>query len=64
MPSEWLKSSLSYANNQCVEVEHLDDGHVRMRNSRYPDEAILEFTPAEWDAFLGGVRLGEFDRPA
>jgi hypothetical protein len=23
---------------------------------------ILHFTQAEWDAFIGGVRNGEFDR--
>lgn len=23
---------------------------------------VLRFTPAEWDAFLGGAKLGEFDR--
>ena len=25
-------------------------------------ERILGFTPGEWDAFVGGVRKGEFDR--
>ncbi|MCR3719411.1 protein of unknown function (DUF397) [Prauserella flava] len=26
-------------------------------------QAVLVFTPSEWDAFLAGVRDGEFDRP-
>jgi Domain of unknown function (DUF397) len=59
---EWVKSSLSFANNNCVEVAHLDGGDVCMRNSRDPSGAVLRFTPAEWDAFTGGVLLGEFDR--
>jgi hypothetical protein len=22
---------------------------------------VLKFTPSEWEAFVGGVKLGEFD---
>jgi hypothetical protein len=25
------------------------------------DGPVLTFSPKEWEAFLGGVRLGEFD---
>jgi hypothetical protein len=32
-----------------------------MRNSQRPDGPVLEFTRAEWEAFLTGVRDGEFD---
>jgi hypothetical protein len=60
--NEWVKSSLSFANGNCVEVQFLTDGGVQVRNSRDRDGAVLTFTAAEWDAFLGGVRLGEFDR--
>jgi hypothetical protein len=80
---EWVKSSLSFANGNCVEVADLDAewlkstfsksgncaevadmtcGAVGVRNSRLPDGAVLEFTPDEWHAFIGGVRNGEFDR--
>ena len=31
-----------------------------MRNSRHPDGPALIFTTAEWDAFIGGARDGEF----
>ena len=34
-----------------------------MRNSRHPDGPALVFTRAEWDAFLGGARDGEFSLP-
>lgn len=61
--NSWFKSSLSLSNNNCVEVRFLDDGCVEVRNSREPDGPVLAFTSAEWDAFIGGCRLGEFDRP-
>jgi len=58
----WIKSSLSYHNGTCVEVAGLADDIIRVRDSKNPRAGILHFTPAEWDAFVGGVRLGEFDR--
>ena len=60
--SYWIKSSLSYANGNCVEVASLPGGKVGVRNSRDPGGPVLTFTSDEWHAFLGGVRNGEFDR--
>ncbi len=57
----WIKSSLSAANSNCVEAARLSDGHVGVRDSKDPHGGVLLFTPAEWTAFLGGVRNGEFD---
>jgi hypothetical protein len=57
----WVKSSLSFANNNCVEAADLGDGTVGVRNSRDREGPALRFTRDEWHAFLGGVRLGEFD---
>ena len=59
--STWVKSSLSYANGNCVEVSDLPEGTIGVRNSRDRDGAVLRFTPDEWYAFLSGVRMGEFD---
>jgi Domain of unknown function (DUF397) len=59
--SYWVKSSLSLANGNCVEVADLPDRGVGVRNSRDPDGLVLRFRPDEWSAFLGGVRNGEFD---
>lgn len=59
--SVWIKSSLSYANGNCVEVANLPGGTVGIRNSRDSAGPVLRFTPEEWHAFLGGVRNGEFD---
>jgi hypothetical protein len=60
--SGWIKSSLSFSNGNCVEVASLPDGLIGVRHSKNPDGAFLRFTPDEWDAFIGGVRRGEFDR--
>lgn len=57
---EWIKSSLSRANGDCVEVAEVEEG-MFVRNSRNPDGPILFFNPAEWRAFIGGVHLGEFE---
>jgi hypothetical protein len=57
----WIKSSFSYANGNCVEVASLPGGHIGIRDSKDSEGAILRFTSDEWQAFLGGVRNGEFD---
>lgn len=61
---EWFKSSLSYANGNCVEVQYLTDGGVQVRNSRDRDGGTLTYTAEEWRDFIGGAKLGEFDLPA
>ncbi len=58
----WVKSSLSFANGNCVEVASLPGGEIGVRNSRESEGSVLRFTSDEWHAFLGGVRNGEFDR--
>ena len=58
----WRKSSRSgpYSDN-CVEVA-TGDNAVAVRDSKDPAGAVLVFTRAEWLAFLGGAKDGEFDR--
>jgi Domain of unknown function (DUF397) len=55
----WRKSSRSGVGG-CVEVAALDS-QVAMRDSKDPHGPVLLFSPTEWEAFLGGVRDGEFD---
>jgi anti-sigma regulatory factor (Ser/Thr protein kinase) len=57
----WRKSSLSLYDGACVEVAGLPGGQVGVRSSRDCGGPVLAFTPAEWHAFIGGVRNGEFD---
>ena len=59
--SYWIKSSLSYANGNCVEVASLAGGEIGVRNSRDSGGPVLRFTSDKWHAFLGGVRNGKFD---
>jgi hypothetical protein len=44
----------------CVEVA-TSSGMVALRNSRYPDGPVVEYTAAEWLVFLEGARSGDFD---
>lgn len=44
-----------------IEVAFLDDGTTLMRDGEDPESPILVFTPEEWEAFVGGVKDGEFD---
>lgn len=56
----WRRSS--YSNNgTCVEVADLPDGGRMVRDSKDPASPVLTFTHAEWDAFVHGVKAGEFD---
>ena len=57
----WRKSARSSAQGNCVEVARLSGAGVAIRNSRHPQGPALVFTGAELDAFLAGVKDGEFD---
>jgi hypothetical protein len=61
----WVKSTRSGpTGGNCVEVAFLPEGDVALRNSRFPSGSALIFTRAEWDAFIGGARDGEFGSPS
>ena len=56
----WRKSTRSGANG-CVEVAVVD-GQVAVRDSKQRGAGpVLVFTAHEWEAFVGGVRRGEFE---
>ena len=66
----WHKASFSGNDGgNCVEVSAVPGSYhpvkegteVLVRDSKNPDGPVLEFTAAEWDAFLAGLRNGEFD---
>jgi Domain of unknown function (DUF397) len=59
--ADWRKSSFSGGNGGgCVEVARNLPGIVAVRDSKDPHGPALVFTPAEWLAFLDGVRADEF----
>jgi Domain of unknown function (DUF397) len=59
--ARWRKSGRSSAQGNCVELARLPGDGVAVRNSRDPRGPALVFTDAELDAFLEGVKDGDFD---
>jgi len=60
--AHYYKSSFC-ANSGCVEVASLPDGSIAVRDSKETGQkrTSLIYTTTEWDAFLDGVKAGEFD---
>jgi hypothetical protein len=68
----WHRSSHCRGSADCVEVTVTTDTSrwphkadcdklYLMRDTKNPDSPVLAFTPAEWEAFVLGVKDGEFD---
>jgi hypothetical protein len=57
----WRISSFSGNNGTCVEVAALPDGHIAVRNSTHLDGAVTQFTCAEMNHWINGIKAGEFD---
>lgn len=59
-----MKSTHSNPNGECVDVELDEDGNVVVMHSATKDlqhGTRIMYTPAEWEAFLAGVKDGEFE---
>jgi hypothetical protein len=60
--AEWRKSSYSSSNGgQCVEVARNVPGVVAVRDSKAPQGPVLLFTPAQWQFFAAGLKIGRAD---
>lgn len=72
--AQWVKSRRSSGQGgQCVEASAVPSRDIAVsnkqpeevafvvRDSKNPDRPPLVFTRAEWDAFVEGVKDGEFD---
>lgn len=60
--AQWRKSSYSGGNGGgCVEVARNLPGLVAVRDSKDPEGPALTISPAGWDAFLEGIKQGDFD---
>ena len=58
------KTSSFCSLGDCVEVGLLPGGSVTVRDTKDPQRRTeLTFTRDEWDAFVKGVKNGEFDLP-
>lgn len=57
----WRKSRASNPSGNCVEMARLTPGVIAIRNSRDPDGPALVYTRAEIDAFIRGIKDGDFD---
>jgi hypothetical protein len=60
--ANWVKSSYSAQNGNCVEAAVLSDGNVGVRDSKNkaPGCPVLVFSRGEWRSFLETLRTGEF----
>jgi len=59
---EWFRCEES-EGDEGVEVKFTVDARILVRDSRDRGTGpTLEFLPFQWEAFLRGVRRGEFDR--
>jgi hypothetical protein len=57
----WRRSSFCGSHGSCVEVADMPDGGVAIREGEAPGTGpVLFFSHDEWEAFVGGVKAGEF----
>lgn len=57
---EFKTASACATCKTCVAVAHRDDS-IGIRDTKDPRKVTLQFNKAEWDAFVAGVKRGEFD---
>jgi hypothetical protein len=58
--TSWVKASASASGGECVEMRR-HAGTVEVRDTKDRDGPVLQFTTAQFAAWLDGARNGEFD---
>ncbi|MFH9425302.1 DUF397 domain-containing protein [Streptomyces sp. NPDC017529] len=56
----WQKATDDESAPEYIEVAFGDDDHVYLRTNIEPDNVVTT-TRTKWDAFVLGVKAGEFD---
>ncbi|WP_051325848.1 DUF397 domain-containing protein [Glycomyces tenuis] len=59
--ARWERTTREDGTPAALEIGYADNGLVALRMAEEPDGDILIYTPTEWEAFVGGVKDGEFD---
>jgi len=59
--AEWRRTTNLDGTPGKLEIGFADNGLVALRYAEEPDGTILIYTPEEWDAFVEGVKDGEFE---
>lgn len=63
--AQWRTSTRSGGNGNCVEVATNFSEVVAVRDTKDQGQGpILTFGTAEWQAFIGTIKCGDFDLPA
>jgi hypothetical protein len=62
--ARWERTNLEDGSPAALEVGYGDNGLVALRTAEHPDGDLLVYTQSEWEAFVEGVRDGEFDLDA
>ena len=57
-------STYCTSGGACAAVATFGSDEIAIRDEKMPDGPVLIFTADEWDAFVAGVKAGEFDRDA
>ncbi|MER7069304.1 DUF397 domain-containing protein [Streptomyces albidoflavus] len=60
----WVKAQASSATGGCLEVAHLADGRVALRDNEDLANPPFVVTRHVWECFLDGASKGEFAPPA
>jgi hypothetical protein len=61
-PDIEFRSSSFCGTSSCVQVGSAADNQVAVRDGKWPSAGHHVFTGNAWNAFLQGLRGGEFDR--
>lgn len=57
MNEQWVKSSYSASQGDCVETAITPDGRA-VRDSKNPEGPVLRFSRDAWREFIGRVKRG------